>query len=168
MITVMDRRGRAVFQSRPIPEDFVEGNPSPKISIDLLNQLGREKKVGFIALRRKDGSGTVVIALDPPALRSLVAQSPSLGSPLWRDTVAAVRSAGGTVLDDPDDVGANGRMVRFRDPGGAELAGWQPYNFAGSAFRAGPGVPVASSAAFGFGSSWSCTGFGSTFGSAAR
>ena len=35
----------------------------------------------------------VVIALDPPALRSLVAQSPSLGSPLWRDTVAAVRSA---------------------------------------------------------------------------
>jgi len=69
MITVMDRRGRAVFQSRPIPEDFVEGNPSPKISIDLLNQLGREKKVGFIALRRKDGSGTVVIALDPDGLR---------------------------------------------------------------------------------------------------
>ena len=69
MITVMDRRGRTVFQSRPIPEDFVEGNPSPKISIDLLNQLGREKKIGFIALRRKDGSGTVVIALDPDGLR---------------------------------------------------------------------------------------------------
>jgi signal transduction histidine kinase len=69
MITVMDRRGRTVFQSRPIPEDFVEGNPSPKISIDLLNQLGREKKIGFIALRRKDGSGTVVIALNPDGLR---------------------------------------------------------------------------------------------------
>jgi len=69
MITVMDRKGQAVFQSRPIPEDFVEGNPSPKISIDLLNQLGREKKVGFIALRRKDGSGTVIIALDPDGLR---------------------------------------------------------------------------------------------------
>ena len=69
MITVMDRKGQAVFQSRPIPEDFVEGNSSPKISIDLLNQLGREKKVGFIALRRKDGSGTVVIALDPDGLR---------------------------------------------------------------------------------------------------
>jgi len=69
MITVMDRKGQAVFQSRPIPEDFVEGNSSPKISIDLLNQLGREKKVGFIALRRKDGSGTVIIALDPDGLR---------------------------------------------------------------------------------------------------
>ncbi|MDI9569704.1 MAG: ATP-binding protein [Pseudomonadota bacterium] len=69
MITVMDRKGRAVFQSRPIPEDFVAGKPSPKITIDLLNRLGREKKIGFIALRRKDGSGTVIIALDPDGLR---------------------------------------------------------------------------------------------------
>jgi signal transduction histidine kinase len=31
--------------------------------------LGKEKKAGFIALRRKDGSGTVIIALDPDGLR---------------------------------------------------------------------------------------------------
>jgi signal transduction histidine kinase len=69
MIAVLNRQGKPIFQSRPLPAGLVEDNPAPKLSLDLLNRLGQEKKVGFIALRRKDGSGTVIIALDPDGLR---------------------------------------------------------------------------------------------------
>jgi signal transduction histidine kinase len=34
------------------------------ITVDLFTKLGSLKKIGFVALRRKDGSGTVIIALD--------------------------------------------------------------------------------------------------------
>ncbi len=69
MIAVLNRQGKPIFQSRALPAGLVEGNPAPKLSLELLNRLGKEKKVGFIALRRKDGSGTVIIALNPEGLR---------------------------------------------------------------------------------------------------
>jgi len=69
MIAVLNRQDRPVFQSRSLPAGLVEGNPAPQISVELMNRLGKEKKAGFIALRRKDGSGTVIIALDPEGLR---------------------------------------------------------------------------------------------------
>jgi predicted enzyme related to lactoylglutathione lyase len=57
-------------------------------------------------------------------------------------TAAKVSEAGGTVLDGPSDVFDNGRSLRFQDPGGGVLGVWQPYNFVGSGFALGPGVPV--------------------------
>jgi len=69
LIAVLNRQGKPIFQSRALPAGLVEGNPAPKLTLELLNQLGKEKKAGFIALRRKDGSGTVIIALDPDGLR---------------------------------------------------------------------------------------------------
>lgn len=41
-------------------------------------------------------------------------------------TAAKVRSTGGTVRLDPDDVGDHGRMTQLSDPQGAEFAAWQP------------------------------------------
>ncbi|GGL38764.1 FAD-dependent oxidoreductase [Phycicoccus endophyticus] len=42
---------------------------------------------------RELAADAVVLALDPPGLRRVVAASPGLGSPGWREQVAAVRSA---------------------------------------------------------------------------
>jgi len=69
MIAVMNRKGRCVFQSSSLPSELVPDNPSPKITMELFNELGKANKIGFVALRRKDGSGTIVIALDPAGLR---------------------------------------------------------------------------------------------------
>jgi signal transduction histidine kinase len=75
LIAVMDKKGQAVFQNRMLPPEYFPGNASSKkkkrqeITIDLFNQLGMLKKIGFVALKRRDGSGTIVIALDPDGQR---------------------------------------------------------------------------------------------------
>jgi len=68
-VAALDKQGKAVYQSRSLPGDLIAGNPSAvikkeDITIDLFTKLGSLKKIGFVALRRKDGSGTVIIALD--------------------------------------------------------------------------------------------------------
>jgi hypothetical protein len=37
--------------------------------VDLFNRFGKLNEVGYIALRRKDGSGTILMALDNAGLR---------------------------------------------------------------------------------------------------
>ncbi|HUH66814.1 MAG TPA: ATP-binding protein [Syntrophales bacterium] len=68
-VAVLDRKGKVVYQSRILHWDVIGGEPSrvlgiDAITIDLFSRLGKEKKIGFVALRRTDGSGTVIIALD--------------------------------------------------------------------------------------------------------
>ena len=68
-IALLDRRGKVVYQSRFLSAELIGGRDSDvlkkeEINVDLFNRLGKIKKIGFVALRRKDGSGTVVIALD--------------------------------------------------------------------------------------------------------
>jgi uncharacterized protein len=48
------------------------------------------------------------------------------------DTIASVRSAGGTVLVEPMEVMDLGRMAFLADPTGAALGVWQPRSFAGA------------------------------------
>ncbi|MBN1615250.1 MAG: ATP-binding protein [Deltaproteobacteria bacterium] len=72
LVVVLNKKGQVVFQSRSLPADLVAGQGAEgkrQITLDLFAQLGRMKKIGFIALRRRDGSGTVVIALDRNGLR---------------------------------------------------------------------------------------------------
>lgn len=74
LIAVMDKKERVVFQNRLLPPEYLPGNQASKkrrqeITIDLFNQLGALKKIGFVALKRRDGSGTIIIALDPEGLR---------------------------------------------------------------------------------------------------
>jgi signal transduction histidine kinase len=74
LITVLNKKGKVVFQNRVLPEEFFPENSSPgkkrqEITIDLLNELGMLSKIGFVALKRRDGTGTIVIALDPDGLR---------------------------------------------------------------------------------------------------
>jgi signal transduction histidine kinase len=74
LIAVLDRQGRTVFQSRVLPAEIFTGDAAsiPRqdtVTLPLLNQLNKVKKLGFVALRRKDGSGTIIIALDSDGLK---------------------------------------------------------------------------------------------------
>ena len=68
-VAVLDRKGKVVYQNRALQADLIGGEADrvlgrEAITIDLFSRLGKDKKIGFVALRRTDGSGTVIIALD--------------------------------------------------------------------------------------------------------
>ena len=68
-VAVLDRKGKVVYQNRALHADLIGGDADrvlgrDAITIDLFSRLGKDKKIGFVALRRTDGSGTVIIALD--------------------------------------------------------------------------------------------------------
>ena len=74
LIAVLDEEGTVVFQSKDFPDSTPHHAPTvasrhEEIIIDLFNRLGKPDEVGYIALRRKDGSGTIVVALDDRGLR---------------------------------------------------------------------------------------------------
>ncbi len=74
LIAVLNEEGEIVFQSREFLQDLppktsVDGSRQEEIMIDLFNRFGKLDEIGYIALRRKDGSGTIVIALDDRGLR---------------------------------------------------------------------------------------------------
>jgi len=74
LIAVLDKQGRIVFQSKKFPRDTSPRTPPvtskhEEILIDLFNRFGKLHEIGYIALRRKDGSGTIIIALDDVELR---------------------------------------------------------------------------------------------------
>jgi signal transduction histidine kinase len=74
LIAVLNEWGHVVFQSRKFPQDTAHRSPPvasrhEEIIIDLFNRFGKPEEIGYIALRRKDGSGTIVIALDDRGLR---------------------------------------------------------------------------------------------------
>ncbi|HEU18256.1 MAG TPA: hypothetical protein ENO00_02595 [Deltaproteobacteria bacterium] len=74
LIAVLDKEGTVIFQSREFPKSTSHRAPAvtsrhEEIIIDLFNRLGKPDEVGYIALRRKDGSGTIVVALDDRGLR---------------------------------------------------------------------------------------------------
>ena len=67
LVALMDKHGKVVFQNRRLPAAylFAEENESQSpLTIERLLRLAQLKKIGYIALQRKDGSGTVIIALD--------------------------------------------------------------------------------------------------------
>jgi len=75
LVAVINASGEVIFLSRPIPDEPLGSRPpvikkgNPEGPVDLLARLGRLKKIGFLALRRPDGSGTIVIALDQDSAR---------------------------------------------------------------------------------------------------
>lgn len=72
-VAVLDRAGNAVYESRALKADTAD-NMEPatagqKLTTMALIERIREKQgIGFVALRRKDNSGTVVINLDKQGL----------------------------------------------------------------------------------------------------
>jgi len=74
LIAVLDEHGRIVLKSRDFLEDLLPGTnhssaEGDDLIIDLFNRYGKLNEIGYIALRRKDGSGTILLALDAAGLR---------------------------------------------------------------------------------------------------
>jgi signal transduction histidine kinase len=68
IVAIIDKKNLVVFQNKSLspgllPKNYFSEN-GPEISIDLLVELAKQKKTSLFALRRKDGSGTVIIVLD--------------------------------------------------------------------------------------------------------
>jgi len=74
LLVVLNGRGDVIFQSRDLPDEAsAERKAAMKGgrqegSSDLFTWLTRQK-IGFIALQRPDGSGTIVIAMDQDGVR---------------------------------------------------------------------------------------------------
>ena len=79
LLAVLNAWGQVIFMNRNLQDEpfgigrtSVMKGRSPSNAnelFSLLNALNRSKKIGFIALSRKDGSGTIVIGLDQNSAR---------------------------------------------------------------------------------------------------
>ncbi|MBU0574987.1 MAG: ATP-binding protein, partial [Proteobacteria bacterium] len=74
LLAVLNAWGDIAFQSRDLPDEAFPGSRAAmkgsrrEGTPDLFTRLARQK-IGFLALRRPDGSGTIVIALDQDGVR---------------------------------------------------------------------------------------------------
>ncbi len=72
LIAALNQKGVSVFSSRLLPGNAEQNDSegSRPVTLEALNRLSEKKRISFIALRRPDGSGTTVIALDADTNRS--------------------------------------------------------------------------------------------------
>jgi signal transduction histidine kinase len=73
-MAVLNREGNAVYQSSPLKTGMLDKNDlntdgRKATTIELLEKIRIKQGIGFVALRRKDNSGTVVINLDKEGLK---------------------------------------------------------------------------------------------------
>ncbi|MFZ1981496.1 MAG: ATP-binding protein [Smithella sp.] len=66
---LLNTEGNAVYQSGHLQTNLLSANEQVKngrklTTLELIAKIGEKQRIGFIALRRKDNSGTVVISLD--------------------------------------------------------------------------------------------------------
>jgi signal transduction histidine kinase len=72
-VGLLNSKGNAVYQSRPLQKDMLDAKELVKkgrklTTLELMEKIRVKQGIGFIALRRKDNSGTVVINVDKPGL----------------------------------------------------------------------------------------------------
>ncbi|MFB3926532.1 MAG: nitrogen regulation protein NR(II) [Syntrophales bacterium] len=69
LLVVLDKESRIVFENRPTPGRLLY-QAAPVISgkkeiiVDLFSRSGKNERLGFVAVRRSSGSGSILIALD--------------------------------------------------------------------------------------------------------
>ena len=72
-VAVLDRSGNAVYESNPLKTDMLDAAEMKtaerkSTTMELIEKIREKQGIGFVALRRKDSSGTVVINLDKQGL----------------------------------------------------------------------------------------------------
>jgi signal transduction histidine kinase len=72
-LAVLNPQGNAVYQSGPLQTDMLDPRELKRgnrnlTTIEIMEKIRAKQGVGFVALRRKDNSGTVVINLDKEGL----------------------------------------------------------------------------------------------------
>ncbi len=73
-MAVLNRDGNAIYQSNPLKTNMLDENDlstngRKATTIELLEKIRIKQGIGFVALKRKDGSGAVVINLDKEGLK---------------------------------------------------------------------------------------------------
>jgi signal transduction histidine kinase len=123
LIAVLNERGNVIFQSRQFPQATPSRKPPvttrhEEVIIDLFNRFGKLDEVGYIALRRKDGSGTIVVALDDQGIRNWstrIAIKKAIDEVGWGEELAylAVMGRHGTIFGQSGNMPkeSNGRNV---------------------------------------------------------
>jgi len=72
-LAVLNASGHAVYESGPLQTDMLstselEKNGRKLTTLEIMEKIRAKQVIGFIALRRKDNSGTVIITLDKEGL----------------------------------------------------------------------------------------------------
>ncbi len=72
-VGLLNRLGNAIYESSPLQTSIMEEDDLVKegsklTTLELIEQIRLKKEIGFVALRRKDNSGTVLISLDKSGL----------------------------------------------------------------------------------------------------
>jgi signal transduction histidine kinase len=94
LIAFLDARGHATFSNRPVPEDLLSlAGPVirgyQEVRVNIFNRSEGKEGLGFIALRRKSGSETILLALDDE------------GFQYWSLKIS-IQKAIGEIIQDPD------------------------------------------------------------------
>jgi signal transduction histidine kinase len=68
-VGLLNSKGKTVYQSGPLQTNMLDAKERVKngrklTTLELMEKIRVKRRIGFIALRRKDNSGTVVISLD--------------------------------------------------------------------------------------------------------
>lgn len=75
LLAVLNAQNELIFQSRTVSENITadgengETKQTTRELLRILNLLNRQNKIGFIALGRKNESGTIILALDRESMR---------------------------------------------------------------------------------------------------
>ena len=78
LVAILNDRGDVIFQSRPVGKNGNLNSGSLKNGTfvqkadqltKILNEMNRRQEIGYIALKRKDQTGTIIIALDRDSMR---------------------------------------------------------------------------------------------------
>jgi signal transduction histidine kinase len=79
LIAFLDERGRITFKNRSVPEEILrQATPvvrgHEELKINIFERSESTERLGFIALRRKWGKGTVILAVDDEGFRDRYAK----------------------------------------------------------------------------------------------
>lgn len=120
-VSFFDKEGTLSFQNidfiSVIPPESRAGISGPKdITVNFVNRYFEEHKVGHIALRRIDGSGTIVIALDEKGRRfwnNKIAMEKALEEVGWGQglTYLLIMNNDGKIFGETGDVPGDFKMV---------------------------------------------------------
>ena len=75
LIALLNDRGHAIFRSRPVPDDLLSIAGSvirgyQEVKVNIFNQSEGKEGLRFVALRRKSGNGTILLALNDEDFQS--------------------------------------------------------------------------------------------------
>lgn len=96
LFACLDQDGNITFKNRPIPQEVLRlaapvVRGSEEFKIDIFNPLAKEEGLGFMALRRRSGKGTMILGLDDEGFR-------------YRSSRFSIQRAVEETVEDPDIV----------------------------------------------------------------